>query len=617
MIRTRQLIRPLLALALAACAAIGFAQQQVQQGDPPARVASLSQIEGSVAYAPPGETEWADAGLNRPITQGDRLWVDRGSRAELHMGSSVLHLDGQTFLDVAALDDDVMQASLNDGTVNARVRDLQPGENFEIDTPQLAFRATQPGDYRIDVDAKQGTTRVTVRSGAALVFGAGGQPQQLRAGQEAAFTGQDLDRIALPAAADNGFDRWAQARNRLEDQSVTARYVPRDVVGYQQLDAYGSWAQDATYGAVWYPREVAVDWAPYRYGHWDFIAPWGWTWVDDAPWGFAPFHYGRWAQVGTRWAWVPGRLGPRPVYAPALVAFVGGNGGVDWSISFGSNPGIGWFPLGPGEAWRPTYRASSIYLSNVNRYVAYGNRYPTTYVHQHRPNAWTSVRVEDFSRGRPVHNSWQPVRAGEIGRAQIVNQPSALPPPRRFVENNAPARLRSLPPPQAMQPAATPRAQPIFQGQAGPRPPVAEQRSVQPLAPPRMQQERPVPQPRQPEALQQQQQIRQQQAQERAIQQQQRQQVQEQRQQAQEQRQLQHQRDAEAAAARRAQPMPQQPPRAMPPPPAQVHPQVQQQQAPRHEPREQRVRPQPDPGEKGNGNGPDEQGRGRGHNRGG
>ena len=51
---------------------------------------------------------------------------------------------------------------------------------------------------------------------------------------------------------------------------------------------------------MWMPNGVAADWAPYRYGHWVWISPWGWTWVDDASWGFAPFHYGRWVQCRRR-----------------------------------------------------------------------------------------------------------------------------------------------------------------------------------------------------------------------------------------------------------------------------------------------------------------------------
>jgi hypothetical protein len=430
---------PLLLLVLGGTGAMA-------QTDPPGRVASLSHMEGSVVLAPSGDTEWTDAVLNRPLTRGDRLWTDRASRAEVHLGSAALHVDGETFLDFTALDDQVLQASLNEGTVDARVRELAAGENFELDTPQLAFRASQPGDYRIDVDPARGTTRVTVRSGIALVYGASGEAQQLQAGQQIAFAGRKLERVEVQAApVEDGFDRWAADRNRAEDQSVAARYVPRDVVGYQQLDAYGSWAQDPSYGAIWYPRVTVADWAPYRYGHWEWIGPWGWTWIDDAPWGFAPFHYGRWAIIGSRWCWVPGRIGPRPIYSPALVAFVGGGGNrSNWNLSIGSSRGIAWYPLGPGEAWRPTYRTSPVYVRNVNRNIVVNNSaLDTAHVHRGRAEALTGMRVEDFSRGRPVHSHWTRVSPAEVARAPLATPP-ALPEPRRF----AGARANAQPPAQ-------------------------------------------------------------------------------------------------------------------------------------------------------------------------
>ena len=110
---------------------------------------------------------------------------------------------------------------------------------------------------------------------------------------------------------------------------ASVRYVPRAMIGVEDLDDNGTWSIVAAYGTVWVPR-VPAGWAPYRFGHWAWIEPWGWTWIDDAPWGFAPFHYGRWAFVGDRWVWIPGAIVARPVYAPALVVFVGGNG---WSVS--------------------------------------------------------------------------------------------------------------------------------------------------------------------------------------------------------------------------------------------------------------------------------------------
>src|SRR6202034_1620350 len=128
------------------------------------------------------------------------------------------------------------------------------------------------------------------------------------------------------------------------------QYVSPDMIGAADLDDYGDWQpahhDNQGYGAVVDPRGVPAGWTPYSYGHWAWIAPWGWTWVEAEPWGFAPFHYGRWARFGNRWGWSPGPRVRRPVYAPALVMFVGGAGVTAW------------FPLGPHEHYEPWYHAS-------------------------------------------------------------------------------------------------------------------------------------------------------------------------------------------------------------------------------------------------------------------
>jgi hypothetical protein len=475
-------------MRLLACLAMAVAGSNAvaQQADPPARVATLSDIEGSVVFAPAGETEWSDAVRNRPITRGDRLWTDDKARAELHFGSAALHMDSGTFVDIVALDDDMLQLNVNEGTVNARLRQLQGGENFEIDTPQLAFRAMQPGDWRIDVDPARGFTRIAVHSGTAVVYGPGGGTLQLEPGQQVAFTGRNLAQLRNPPPqAGDGFERWAADRNRAEDQSIAARYVPRDVVGYQELDRYGSWAQDPGYGYVWYPQVTVADWAPYRYGHWDWIEPWGWTWVDDAPWGFAPFHYGRWTMIGSRWAWVPGPLGPRPAYAPALVAFVGGGG---FSLSAGSGPGIGWYPLAPGEVWRPFFTASPVYVRNVNRYLVRDSRYYNTGPHffLRRSDAITAVRVDDFHRGREVQRHWTRVSPADVARAQPVMPPAPRSEGRRAFEPARPSQLRAQsllvesqlrPQMPAQAPSPVRRAAPPVAA-ARPQPPIEQGRQI-------------------------------------------------------------------------------------------------------------------------------------------
>jgi hypothetical protein len=405
----------LLVIVLCSCAALA-------QADPPGRVGRLNHAEGTVTFAPAGDNEWTDAVRNRPLTRGDRLWTDRKSRVEIQIGSSAIRMDGQTHLEIMALDDQAAQLSLTQGTVYVRVRSLPEGENFEIDMPNLAYRAAYPGDYRIDVDPTDGTTRVTIHSGTGSVYGEGGHSLPLGGGQQVTFRARSLAQVTTQESPpQDAFDHWSAERNRREDQSIAARYVPREVVGYQELDAHGQWKKEPTYGAVWFPQGTPANWAPYRHGHWEWITPWGWNWIDDAPWGFAPFHYGRWALIDSRWAWVPGRLGLRPIYAPALVAFVGGTSdGVLARVS--SRSGVAWFPLAPGEMWQPGYRASVAYVSNVNRDMVPGAS-DTTYAYLRRPEALTAISGEEFHRGRPVAASWLRIAADTLTNAGIVPPP--------------------------------------------------------------------------------------------------------------------------------------------------------------------------------------------------
>ncbi len=436
-------------------------QAATSQIDPPGSIARLSLIEGAVSYAPGdagNDNAWTAAQLNRPLTAGDRLWTGERSRTELHIGSTAVRLNDQTSLDISALDDNTTQLRLAQGTVRLRVRQLFEGQRLEVDTPNLAFVISQPGDYRIDANPAANTTRVVAQSGAGVLYGDSGTPINLGNQQQGNFSGTNLTPAAPGSAVLDSFDNWAMARDQREDQSVSARYVPRETVGYQQLDNYGDWSQDPSYGAVWLPRAVPANWAPYRAGHWSWIAPWGWTWVDDAPWGFAPFHYGRWTQIGPRWAWVPGHLQPRPVYAPALVAFVGGSsGGVNWSISLGSGgparPAVGWFPLAPGEAFRPAYRVSPRYVTRINNNIVVNNTVNVTnvYRYQRQPAAVTAIAASDFARGQPVRGSVA-VNAADLGRAQVVDGRRGMPqrPDRAEMREQARAVAAALPPAAAI-----------------------------------------------------------------------------------------------------------------------------------------------------------------------
>ena len=399
-------LKTLTILVLAFCATPVFA------ADPPSVVGRLNHISGPVSFAPAdANNDWAVATLNRPITTGDRLWADNGGRAEMHVGSTAIRLSEQTSVDVLNIDDRNVQLRLAQGSVNARLRNLPGGNMFEVDTPHGAVILNQPGSYRISVDPSGTETTVGVRSGQADVLTAASR-FTVRANQQARVTDANAPSYDITAAPPmDEFDRWAVARDHKEDRIASTRHVPPEMTGYEDLDDHGSWRVVPDYGAVWVPAGVAVGWAPYRYGRWVWISPWGWTWVDSAPWGFAPFHYGRWIWLGGHWAWAPGPVAVRPVYAPALVAFVGGS---NWSVSvgIGAAPVVGWVPLGWREPYIPWYRVSPTYVRNVN--VAHVTNINVTnifnnttvtnirYANRGVPSGVTVVRREHFVSAKPV-----------------------------------------------------------------------------------------------------------------------------------------------------------------------------------------------------------------------
>jgi hypothetical protein len=446
-------------------------QAQADGDDPPSRVARLSYVEGQMSFNPEGTDDWVAATLNRPITTGDKLWTDQNSRAELHIGSAAIRLSEQTGFSFLNLDDRMMQIRVTEGTTSIRVRRLGQDEAIEVDTPNLAFSILRPGRYRINVNEAGDTTIINVRDGEGEVTG-GGSSYTIHPDQQGIFTGTDTVNADLePLPELDSFDSWCDERDLREDHSVARRYVSDDVIGYEDLDDYGGWRPVPDYGTVWFPHVAVVGWAPYRFGHWAWIAPWGWTWVDDAPWGFAPFHYGRWVFYGGAWGWVPcpppvvAVAYVRPVYAPALVAWVGGPhfvAGIGFAGGgFAAGVNVGWFPLGPREVFVPSYPVSRTYVNNVNisnttvNQTVINNYYNTTvinknvtvnnvrYMNQGVPGAVTATSPHAFTSAQPVGRNLVAVNQKEITAAPaVVRAPQVVPPKQAVLGSGAATNVR-------------------------------------------------------------------------------------------------------------------------------------------------------------------------------
>ena len=451
-------------MVLAVTSFIALTLSGLAAAEPPSRAARLGYISGTVSFSPAGESDWFRAVVNRPLTSGDRLWSDASSRAELQIGGAALRLGSTTSVTLINLNDRTAQVRLSQGTLKVRVRRLGPNQTFEVDTPNLALSFRRPGEYRIDVDPGNDATSVVVQSGVAQVYGEGASyAVNPRQGYRFYGTGlSDYERLAT--GRDDALDRWARERDRRGDNSRSARYVSPEVVGYEDLDANGTWRADPNYGNVWTPTRVAPGWTPYRNGHWSWVDPWGWTWIDDAPWGFAVSHYGRWANIGGSWGWVPGPQREQAVYAPALVAFVGDRSFQGSQSAGGTAPAnIGWFPLAPREVYQPSYPVSRGYFDNINRSnaviapAAITNVYNSTnvttvvnnstvnnttnvtkvvYINQQVAGAVVAVPARAFVQSQPVANVALPVTK-EAAISALVAYVAAVAPVQQSVHGGA------------------------------------------------------------------------------------------------------------------------------------------------------------------------------------
>jgi hypothetical protein len=334
--------------------------------DPPARVGRISDTVGTVWFYEPEQGEWVAARRNRPVTDGDRFATERGARVEVQIGSATVRLGGNTEASFDDLDDDHIRLQLKQGRMALQLRRDELARDVSVLTPQGRFEPLRAGSYRVDVEER---SVLGATFAGAMRFEGRDSALNIERGQRAEFWKErgDTTHYAWTEMPDDNFAEWVAREEREDRYAGDDRYHSPEMTGAEDLHRHGRWERHAEYGSVWYPHGVHAGWAPYRDGQWAYVRPWGWTWVDNAAWGFAPFHYGRWVHHYGRWGWVPGHVVGRPVYSPALVGWIG-NGNVSVSIRLGHPGYVGWVPLSPYDHYRPHYHypVTPRYIDRVN-----------------------------------------------------------------------------------------------------------------------------------------------------------------------------------------------------------------------------------------------------------
>jgi len=441
----------------------------VAMADPPARAGRIAEVTGSAWYFDADHSEWGRLVRNQTLSEGDRLRADPNARISMRIGSSSLWLNGGGDLEVVQLDDAGVLLRLEKGALGLALRSVDAVNEYRIQTREGQLFPDDLGLYRVE-QLPQGTRAQALRGRLRFESDRSGAMQRawLREGEQAEFWWADGPRTEHQALLKDNFAGWllAQANSAVTAAIASEEFVSPEMTGVEDLDRNGRWEQASEYGNVWIPTQVAPGWEPYRDGRWVWTRNWGWTWVDDMPWGFAPFHYGRWVVWRGRWCWTPGHYVARPVYAPALVTWRQAPG-ITIGVTFRQPPPRGsWSPLPPREVYIPTYRHSDDYRNRLNR--PYDGRpgwadATRNLVGPQRENPRESPRESqrDSPRGstheNPRNNS-QDARTWNEGVRDQTHRPDfGAPPVRNVVTPIAPVPV--VPSPVQVQPTGPARSE--------------------------------------------------------------------------------------------------------------------------------------------------------------
>ncbi len=257
------------------------------------------------------------AARNTPVFPGDAIRTRGDERAEIELADgSRVRIDRDSSLLFQSLPDprgkykDNVVLVLRGGAIQISGRPSSEGD-FRVDTESASVYLLGEAGIRVEAMPNR-DTRVTSRRGVAEVVGQGGSVL-VRGGMRTSVSPGATPETPRATSAFEGdaFDRWVALREDAErapvaprsgdgDGGVSAAELPEEVQPYyRELSSYGTWSNDADYGVVWSPYGVASDWHPYWDGGWTY-GPYGYFWVSNEPWGWCPYHYGRWAWIGAR-----------------------------------------------------------------------------------------------------------------------------------------------------------------------------------------------------------------------------------------------------------------------------------------------------------------------------
>lgn len=300
------------------------------------RVARISSIKGDVSIRRAGVDSWEKAVLNLPVVEGDEITTAASARFEIQFNTNThVRVAANSYLKIATLNDSGIALSLAEGSLSLTTSKFDASKMFlEIDAPKTTIAVKRSGRYRVDA-GKSGSQEIRVSvfdDGEARVY-SNNAGSTIRDGRSAkvfidgSLAGEWENGVATRSVDE--FDEWIAERDgaiaKRLSRSNYGQYYDDDIYGADELNDSGNWTYTRDYGYIWRPNRTSLvsysDWSPYRYGHWRWLPAYGWTWVNDEPWGWATYHHGRWIWYNSGWYWSPYSYyrNTRSWWYPALV----------------------------------------------------------------------------------------------------------------------------------------------------------------------------------------------------------------------------------------------------------------------------------------------------------
>ena len=421
----------------------------------------ISLVQRDVSILRGDSKNWVAATANSAVQRGDCIATGPGSRTELQLDyANVVRLDQGTESRVAELVRRRIQIQLASGLVDFAVFKGTEAD-VDIDTPNLAIHPLGEGLYRVQVNSAEDTV-VTVRRGHAQVT----TPldgRDVGKGQFIRVKGSENPEYQMASVNDSDdWDRWNDDRDHSIATAQSWQYTDIYYTGSEDLDRYGEWVQVSGYDWCWTPY-VDAGWVPYRDGRWVSDPYYGWTWVGYEPWGWTPYHYGRWFFYGGQWCWWPGVgfNGPRPIWGPGFVAFLGFGGAGRPAGSGVGFDSIGWCPLGPRDPFDPWWGRGRGFnmtdITNLNAVAAmksndpggrtYGSNLQAIMTNAHLRAAITVVSAQNFANGR-IAEGLQAVDDDMLQQASLIQGTLPVTPTQASLQPvNRPVNPAALPAP--------------------------------------------------------------------------------------------------------------------------------------------------------------------------